>query len=86
MAIVAPAGRFERIRRLGEGGTGVVYEALDRERGTRVALKTLRQVTAKSLAELKNEFRAMQRVHHPNLVSLGELVVVTDGTGRWELD
>ena len=52
----------------------MVYEALDRERGTRVALKTLRSVTAQALAELKREFRAMQGVHHPNLVSLGELV------------
>ncbi len=74
MAIGAKAQRFERIRRLGEGGVGVVYEAFDREQGMRVALKTLRQVTAKSLAELKREFRAMQDVHHPNLVNLGELV------------
>ena len=34
MASVAPSGRFERIRRLGEGANAVVYEALDRERGT----------------------------------------------------
>jgi hypothetical protein len=53
---------------------GVVYEALDRERGTRVALKTLKHLTADSLARLKREFRAMQDLHHPNLVSLGELV------------
>ena len=71
---VARVARFERIRRLGEGATGVVYEALDCELGTRVALKTLRRVTAESLAELKREFRAMQDVDHPNLVSLGELV------------
>jgi len=66
--------RFERVRCLGEGGGGVVYEALDRERGTRVALKTLRHLTAEALAQLKREFRAMQDVHHPNLVTLGELV------------
>jgi hypothetical protein len=53
---------------------GVVYEAIDRERGTRVALKTLKHLTAESLARLKREFRAMQDLHHPNLVSLGELV------------
>jgi serine/threonine protein kinase/tetratricopeptide (TPR) repeat protein len=53
---------------------GVVYEALDRERGTRVALKTLRHMTADALARLKREFRAIQDLHHPNVVSLGELV------------
>jgi serine/threonine protein kinase len=73
MSIVAPK-RFERVRCLGEGGEGVVYEALDRERGIRVALKTLRRATAESLTFLKHEFRAMQDVHHPNLVTLGELV------------
>jgi serine/threonine protein kinase/tetratricopeptide (TPR) repeat protein len=74
MPIVAANQRFERIRCLGEGGAGVVYEALDRERGTRVALKALRKVTAESLTFFKREFRAMQDVHHPNLVNLGELV------------
>src|SRR5689334_10904553 len=74
MSIVAAAKRFERIRCLGEGGGGVVYEALDRERDTRVALETPRHVTAESLAFLKREFRAMQDVHHPNLVNLCELV------------
>src|SRR6516225_8029190 len=74
MSIFTAAKRFERIRCLGEGGAGVVYEALDRERGTRVALKTLRKVTVEALTFLKREFRAMQDVHHPNLVNLGELV------------
>ncbi|MGH7293482.1 MAG: serine/threonine-protein kinase, partial [Polyangiaceae bacterium] len=72
--------RFELGRCLGEGGMGIVYEALDRESGTRVALKTLRHMTADSLARLKREFRAMQDVQHPNLISLGELVSERD---RW---
>ncbi len=53
---------------------GVVYEAKDEELGTTVALKTIRMGTPESLARLKREFRALQDVHHPNLVSLGELV------------
>ena len=52
---------------------GDVYEALDRERGESVALKTLRHVDANGLLRLKNEFRALQGVTHQNLVKLGEL-------------
>jgi eukaryotic-like serine/threonine-protein kinase len=66
--------RFEVVRRLGEGGMGVVFEALDRDRGVRVALKTLRSFHAETLLRLKDEFRALQDIRHPNLVSLGELM------------
>ncbi len=72
--------RFRLLRRLGEGGMGVVYEALDEERGVRVALKTVRNLTPTSLARFKQEFRALQDVHHPNLVALGELV---SEAGEW---
>jgi hypothetical protein len=74
MIATAIKRRFKPVRRLGEGTTGVVYEVVDVEHGTRVALKTLRHMTPESLARLKREFRAMQDVHHHNLVSLGELV------------
>ncbi len=72
--------RFEVVRRIGAGGMGVVYEAIDRERDARVALKTLRTWTADAFLRFKDEFRALQHLHHPNLVSLGELL--EDG-GMW---
>ena len=53
---------------------GVVYEALDRETNTRVALKTLRILNGDSLLRFKTEFRALQDLQHANLVSLGELM------------
>ncbi len=65
--------RFNILRRIGAGGMGVVYEAFDRERSCRVALKTLRQPGGEELLRLKTEFRALQDVQHRNLVSLGEL-------------
>jgi len=76
----AGTARFEVLRRLGEGGMGVVYEALDRATGTRVALKTLHRATGEAIFRFKREFRALQGVRHPNLVGLGELF--RDG-GRW---
>jgi tRNA A-37 threonylcarbamoyl transferase component Bud32/tetratricopeptide (TPR) repeat protein len=73
-------GRFELIRRLGAGSTGVVYEAVDREKGSRVALKSLRQPSAEAVIRFKQEFRALQDITHPNLVSLGELF---EERGQW---
>ena len=53
---------------------GVVHEALDTERGASVALKILTNVNPRSILRFKQEFRALQEVHHPNLVTLGELI------------
>jgi len=68
------------MRRLGAGSMGVVYEAEDLERGARVALKALKISTADTLYRFKNEFRALQGLEHPNLVSLGELI---ENRGKW---
>ena len=51
-----------------------MHEALDSERDEHVALKVLTSVNARSILRFKHEFRALQEVHHPNLVTLGELV------------
>jgi hypothetical protein len=72
--------RFLLLRRLGSGSVGVVYEALDRERGGRVALKTLHRLDADGIYYLKREFRALSDVVHPNLVQLYELHSVDE---RW---
>jgi tetratricopeptide (TPR) repeat protein len=66
--------RFEVLRVLGAGGMGVVYEAFDRERQVRVALKTIRSVNPQAIYYLKREFRAVADLVHPNLVRLHELI------------
>jgi serine/threonine protein kinase len=56
---------------------GVVYEAFDSEQNARVALKMLRALSSEHVIRLKREFRALQDLRHPNLVSLGELIEET---------
>jgi serine/threonine protein kinase len=67
------AARFRLVRKIGEGGMGVVYEAFDEDRGIPVALKTLRRVSPTALYLLKQEFRSIAGIAHPNLVALYEL-------------
>lgn len=59
---------------------GVVYQAIDRESDAEVAVKTLRDLDAEGLLRFKNEFRSIQGLQHPNLVSLGELI---EAEGHW---
>jgi serine/threonine protein kinase/tetratricopeptide (TPR) repeat protein len=66
--------RFVLRRRIGEGAFGVVWEAYDRERGARVALKSLMHTDANALLLFKKEFRALADMVHPNLVTLYELL------------
>ena len=65
--------RFAVIRRIGAGGMGVVYEAFDRGREARVALKFLPKADPAALYRFKQEFRTVADITHRNLVGLYEL-------------
>jgi len=70
--------RFQIERRLGEGGFGVVYQAIERRDGSRVAVKVLRHAHPDWVRRFKREFRAVGKISHRNLVRLDELT--SDGT------
>ncbi|HEX2571108.1 MAG TPA: serine/threonine-protein kinase, partial [Polyangia bacterium] len=72
--------RFELRRRLGAGGFGVVYEAWDRQRNLRVALKTLARIDPVALYQFKQEFRTLADIQHPHLVVFYELL---SSAGHW---
>jgi uncharacterized Tic20 family protein len=63
-------GKFRIERKLGKGGMGVVYSALDIVLGRRVAIKTMPSVTPGDVARLQREARAMASVGHPNLAMI----------------
>jgi eukaryotic-like serine/threonine-protein kinase len=72
--------RYEVRRALGSGGIGVVYEAVDRDTGATVAIKTLHDVTPDGLYRLKREFRLLQGIEHPNVCQHYELF---EAVGNW---
>jgi tetratricopeptide (TPR) repeat protein len=53
---------------------GIVYRAFDRTHNEIVALKTIKGLDASAIAHLKQEFRTLADISHPNLVTLHELV------------
>jgi len=69
-------------RKIGEGASGVVYEAEHVELGRRVAVKVLgieHAAAQDSLERFRREARAVAKLSHPNLVHLYDLGKSLDG-------
>src|SRR6266404_9260669 len=67
--------RFRALGLVGRGGAGAVYRVHDQELDSIVALKTLERLAPEQVYRLKQEFRALAGIVHPNLVQLHELIV-----------
>ena len=63
-------GKFRIDRRLGEGGMGVVYAAIDLALNRCVAVKTLPFASAGAEQRLRNEAQTMAKLAHPNLAAI----------------
>lgn len=64
------AGRFEIQRCVGDGGMGVVYEALDKKRRQRIAIKIAKPGFGRLLTP---ELNAALKVRHPNICGVNEI-------------
>ena len=74
------ANRYRIIRKLGEGGMGMVYLAEDTELSTQVAVKFVPPMlagSARAIKNLKREATMAMQLSHPNIVRLHDLH--TDG-------
>jgi len=77
-------GRYEIEGRLGSGGMGVVYAALDPELDRRVALKLLRPSSgqdttrAEARGRLVREAQAMAKLSHPNVLPVYDVGMVDE--------
>ncbi len=76
--------RYRILSLLGQGGMGSVFLAEDASSGDRVALKTLSLQSAgdpaEALVRFRQEFRAMARLRHPNIVEVYDFGQLDDGT------
>lgn len=76
-------GNFRLLRKLGEGGMGVVYEAEHHTIGRRAAVKVMHAEFAKNDEYAKrflNEARAVNIIRHPGLVEIFEFGQEQDGS------
>jgi serine/threonine protein kinase len=76
------AGKYRVVRRIGEGGMGVVVEAVQTPTGKHVALKWLHPSLAEDpecVSRIINEARACARVRHPNVIDVYDVVRVPNG-------
>lgn len=67
-------GRFEILRKVGEGGFGIVYEANDPQLGRTIALKapSFGRDDQRRIRRFVTEARSAARLHHPNIVAVYE--------------
>lgn len=75
------AGRYELVREIGRGGMGAVHLARDQVLGREVAVKRIGMLPGTEdpdLARAEREARIAAMLHHPNVVSVFDLVEEDD--------
>lgn len=81
-------GRFRLVQMLGEGGMGVVWEAIEAATGRHRAIKILRDEAQTPGAEKRflREAEAANAVRHPCILHIHEVAYDDDGTPAFVMD
>lgn len=77
--------RFQLLERIGSGGMGEVFEALDLELNQKVALKTIRAdalQSASSISQFKQEVQLARRATGPNVCRIYEFFLLPRSAGQ----
>ncbi len=75
-------GQHRLVRRLGDGGMGIVYEAVEDGSNRAVAIKLMRQavMTAKQLRRFQRESTFLSRLAHPHVAQVFEAGTHAEGS------
>lgn len=68
------AGRYKILRKLGQGGFGAVFLAIDQQLSRRVAVKCNLRMGGRASSLLRDEARAIAALNHPGIVSIFDLL------------
>jgi len=70
-------GKYELYREIGTGGMGIVYEAINKIIGKKVAVKKLKdeiKISSRERKKFLNEARTVANLKHPNIVDLYDII------------
>lgn len=86
---LVPGTRYRVTRLVGTGGMGRVYEVEHQELGKRFVLKALlRELSRREdlVARLRNEWRALARLEHPNIVGVTDAGTSDNGVPYYVME